>query len=267
MKNFNGIVDCTNEEYHGERDHLSSSNLKTLLKDKEKFYKEKVLGEREEQERKSYFDEGSYAHSLILEPHMVEHEYAFFPGFRKSGNAWKEFEAQNTGKILLSKPQKHRVEQWVENYKNLPTAVKLMNGTKPEYSLFVEYLGVKCKVRADAINLDHGYIVDVKTTSHDTGIDSFTYVVESMGYDLSAAFYTKLFEEFYQRDFDFYWLVLGKKDNKCELFKMSDKTRKFGDLQVVKALSLYKKCLKTGIWTNDLKDDIIDTENYEILEI
>ena len=37
----------SNKKYHEEQKHLSSSNLKLLLKDSQKFYKEKILGERE----------------------------------------------------------------------------------------------------------------------------------------------------------------------------------------------------------------------------
>ena len=35
----------SNDNYHAEEKHLSSSNLKMLLKDPSKFYKEKILGE------------------------------------------------------------------------------------------------------------------------------------------------------------------------------------------------------------------------------
>lgn len=267
MSKFKGIVDCTNAEYHGEREHLSSSNLKLLLKDTEQFYQEKILGNKPKQESKPHFDEGSYAHSLILEPEMVEHEYAFFPGFRKSGKDWDTFSTSNTDKIILSKPQKHRVEKWVQNYKELPAAVDLMKGTKPEFSLFTEFLDVKCKVRADAINLKQGYIVDVKTTAHNTDVDSFRYVVDSLGYGLSAAFYTKLFEEFYQMKFDFYWLVLGKRDDMCQVYKMSQKTYDSGYLEVLNALNTFKRCKEKNDWTNDTKTDIVDVTNYEILEI
>lgn len=82
---FKGIVECTNEEYHGEKNHLSSSNFKMLLNDPEEFYKHKILGEPKEISNRTQaaFDEGSYAHSLILEPHMIEQEYVFFDGWRK----------------------------------------------------------------------------------------------------------------------------------------------------------------------------------------
>ena len=96
----------SNQKYHEEKDHMSSSNLKLLLKDTEKFYKEKILGEREPIKGNN-LDEGNYAHTLILETHMKEKEYLIFEGNRKAGKALKEFEAAyiDSGKIILSAAQ------------------------------------------------------------------------------------------------------------------------------------------------------------------
>ena len=82
---YEGIVSCTNEMYHAERNHLSSSNLKQLLNDKQGFYEDKILKLDKPPKTSAIFDEGSYAHSLILEPSMIENEYAFFPGWKRDG--------------------------------------------------------------------------------------------------------------------------------------------------------------------------------------
>ena len=37
------VKDITNEEYHAEVEHLSSSTLKLLITDLNKFYQEKIL--------------------------------------------------------------------------------------------------------------------------------------------------------------------------------------------------------------------------------
>ena len=84
----------SNDAYHSEQKHLSSSNLKMLLKDTNQFYKEKILGEREPL-KGAFLDEGNYTHSLILEPHLVPEEYVFFDGNRKAGKEWKAFEAEH----------------------------------------------------------------------------------------------------------------------------------------------------------------------------
>ncbi len=264
-----GIVECSNEVYHGEKNHLSSSNLKLLLKNPEDFYNEKILGNKKEvsSSTQANFDEGSYAHTLILEPDNVD-EYKIFNGLQKKGEEWEKFKVSNPDKVLLSKSQKIRVENWVKTYGELPEAVELIKGGKPEISLFGELLDVPIKVRADYINVDEGYIVDVKTTSSPTDIDNFKYTIESFGYDLSAALYLRMFENHYGKKFDFYFLVLGKREATCEVYKLSEKTRQSGDLKISKALSIYKKCKNSGIWSLEKveKSDKIKS-GYEIQEV
>ena len=270
---FEGIVKCSNEEYHGEKKHLSSSNLKLLLKDPNLFYEEKIKGNIKpvSTSTQNAFDEGSLAHSLILEPHMVKKEYKFFQGFRKQGKDWEKFkkENQHSNCVLMSASQKKKVENWVSGYKKLPIATDLIKGGKSEHTLFGELMGVPIKVRADYINIDRGYLADVKTTSNPTDVESFKYTVKSFEYDLSAALYSMMFEKFYDKEFKFYFIVLGKRDNSCEVYCLSDTSRKLGEGKIIRALQKYKQCKKSGIWklNDSQKSDMIESNNYEILEV
>lgn len=274
VKEYKGIVKINNEDYHAEKKHLSSSNLKSLLKDPALFYKEKILGERKEHSSstQAIFDDGTLAHTLILEPHMFDKEFRVFPGFRKAGKDWEEFKSDpaNEGFLLISRAQKMKVENWVNSYRNLPTAVNLIKGGNPEETLFGELMGVPVKVRADYINSDLGYIADVKTTSSPTDVEGFKHTVNSFEYDLSAALYSMMFQQHYGKPFDFYFLVLGKRDASCEVFKLSEASKKLGESKVVQALSLYKKCMKSGLWElkSGAKSDTFEEEGtYEILEV
>lgn len=270
---FNGVVSCSNEDYHAEKEHLSSSNYKTLLKDPEKFYREKILGKRREvpQSTQNAFDEGTLAHTLILEPDMLQKDFEFFSGFRKQGRDWEEFKQLHaeSGKILMSKSQKVKVSNWVKNYFSMPTAVNLIKNGKPEHTLFGDFMGVPTKVRADYINIDAGYIADVKTTSSPTDVDSFKYTLNAFEYDLSAALYSKMFENYYKKEFDFYFIVLGKRDNSCEVYKLSEETRKAGDHKLIEAVKVYKQCKESGIWSVSKSNESVNIEagDYEILEV
>ena len=256
----------SNDKYHAEEKHLSSSNLKMLLKDTNQFYKEKILGEKEPL-KGAFLDEGNYAHSLILEPHMVEEEYVIFPGNRKAGKEWKAFEAEHkdSGKIILSAAQKLKVENWVESYKKRPEAIDLVDGANNEFSLFSDMAGVPLKVRADVINIDKGFIADIKTTASDPDVDTFRFTVEQYGYDLSAALYVDLFSRRYEKEFDFYFIVLGKRSLTCEVYKASDLTLGKGRKKMLTALKLYKTCMENGKW--DDEKEIKPITDYEILEV
>ena len=99
--------ELSNADYHGEKEHSSSSNIKDLITEKpgrwhkegqlwgvEKYYEEKVLGNKKPQEQKNSFDEGSLAHCMILEPHFVcqNPEYSGRLGCNKTLNSSKGLE-------------------------------------------------------------------------------------------------------------------------------------------------------------------------------
>jgi len=263
-----GINDVSNADYHKDRVYLSSSNLKTILTDLAKFHKEKILGIYEKQEHKTYFDEGSLTHAMILEPDKVSRDFAFFPGWTKAGGLYEQFVLDNPKKTIISVPQKARCDQYVEAFRRNKTAVNLIRNGLAEHTVCVDILGVPIKIRTDYINVDEGYIVDVKTSSMPVDVDSFRYIVGKYQYDLSAALYLMVAEEFYGKPFDFYFPAIAKKDSVCEVFKLSQASRTKGELQVSKAIQIYKKCKETGIWeSNAIVKKELTVGDYEILEV
>lgn len=266
-------TDLSNDDYHAEREHISSSNWKQLLKDSEKFHKEKILGNKLSETPKALqnaYDEGNLAHSILLEPHTVDSEYVLYPGMRKAGKDWESFKVSEAAKnrIIISKPQWKRVETWTDNYKKLPGASELFTGCDFEYSLFLEFCGVKQKVRADFINVEKGYIGDLKTTAYPTDQSSFQYTCKQLGYELSTAMYCTLFEEHYGRPFDFYFGIMGKRSNTAAIYKASKAFRERGMVKLMSAIEDYKKRKITDDWTSSKKYDTFKpSSDYEILEI
>jgi exodeoxyribonuclease VIII len=258
------IIQMTNQEYHASRTHLSSSNLKTLLKDPAQFYREWFLNERRTMSGPA-LDEGSFTHALCLEPETVERDYAFFQGLRKRGAAYEEFAAQHQGKIILSEPQRLRCLKYHEAYLGRAEAVKLTSGGFPEHSMVSEILGVPVKARADYININDGYIVDIKTTAYESGPEVFKHVIQEYSYHLSAALYCQIAHDNYGKLFDFYFVVISKQDLGCEIYKASSETLTSGAGQVTRALVLYKKCLDSGVWALEQPKKV--TDSYEFHEV
>jgi len=140
-----------------------------------------------------------------------------------------------------------------------------VKGSNSELSLFSEMLGVPLKVRADIINVEKGFIADVKTTASDPDLDTFRFTVEQYGYDLSAALYVDMFSRRYERDFDFYFIVLGKRTMTCEVYKASDLMLGKGRKKVMNAIKIFKGCKESGKWEEP--KEIKPITDYEILEI
>lgn len=268
-KLIKGINEVTNSEYHGDKTWLSSSQLKLILKSKEQFYKEVFKGERTSLTG-GFFDEGSYTHSLILEPETIPDEYVIWDGWRKQGKEWESFKAEHedSGKILLSKPQSKRCEGYLRAFKNRPEAVNLVSKGKAEHSICTELLGVQVKKRSDWINVEEGYIADVKTSAFPVDLESFRMTIDKYQYDLSAALYCMIAEEHYGKPFDFYFICISKGELVCEVFKTSEATMEAGKYKVIKALQTYKECISSGDWTDKKIASKSEVEtDYEILEI
>lgn len=259
------LKDSNNSDYHADLTHLSSSALKLLLKSPEAFYEQYVLGQKPEQQFE-HFDEGSFVHTLILEPHKVV-EYAIYPGLRKAGKAYLEFKEANKGKIVLSSAQEHRCRKLEQAYKNMAVAVDMLKTGNPEHTMTSSMLGVPIKARADFIDQFRGIIVDVKTTSLPSGADIFSQTVLQYNYDLSAALYAQIAHDTYGKLFDFYWLVLSKHDLQCHIYKASSATLSQGAARCLQAIVLYKRCKETGDWVAEHPKPQFDTADYEIEDI
>lgn len=241
----------SNEEYHADREFISSSVIKTIYKSLDDYHHEYILGNKKEFGNQAALAEGSLAHSMLLEPHLVATEFRFFDGFRKAGAEFEAFLAAKPGdkRSIVSKPQKHRVEQLVEACKKHPFAMQYLTNGEPEQTICGVIDDVKIKVRFDYINVEEGYISDIKTTASGSDIDNFKFTIDKYMYHLSGALYCLLAEQHYGKKFDFYYIVLSKQDNSCAVYKTSDETRKLGELQIRQALSKLKTARETNIWT------------------
>ncbi len=257
------IHNSNNADYHADRSYLSSSALKLLLKDPAAFERKYVKNIHDTSEPKDVFDVGTYVHALCLEPHTIAQNFAFFEGLRRQGTVYKEFVEKHPGKIILSVPQKLKCEQFYKAYERRGDAVAMLQGGFAEHTMTGLALGVAVKARADYINVDKGYIVDIKTTSDITDVDVFKLTVERYNYDLSAALYTSIARDLYGKEFDFYFVVISKTDLACAIYKLSEHTQLKGASLLISALKLYKRCIDTGKWEHYMPTTI----TTDILEV
>lgn len=257
----------SNAEYHADNTHLSSSVLKLILSSPKQYYEEKVLKQGPPAQTSAAMNLGSYVHSLILEPEKVAEEFAIYEGWRKQGADYEKFLAQHPNKIILSQPQSFNGHRLAKTVQACPPALDLLKGGVAELSHAAELLGVPVKMRADYLNVDQGYIVDVKTTRWPSDVTTFRRVVRELGYELSAALYCDIAYAIYGKVFDFYWIVLSKSDWEAQVYRASTHTLSEGSALVNKALIAYKKCLQSGVWPDNL--DALPKANivHEILEI
>jgi hypothetical protein len=258
----------SNEEYHADRTYVSSSVLKLLEKDVRSYYKQYVLGEEKLFGNQGAMDLGSYIHALILEPHLVDVEFAVFDGAMRRGKAWDAFlEDTDPAKTIITKSQAVLANDLVEEF--YATSVKIgdeevpissfFEGGKAEESLFVELDGVKVKVRFDYRKQsgEAHSINDIKTTAAPiSSAKDAEKICASFGYDVSAALYCDAVMKATGNKHDFYFCFLSKKDGGTTIFKASEQMLESGRVKYKRAIEKLKEGRETGIWFENKIEEI-----------
>lgn len=265
----------SNEDYHGDREYISSSGLKLFLKDPRKFYKVYVENEPIEQEYKSALDFGSYIHARILEPHLLDEEFAVFEGTMRRGKVWEEFKENAGDKIIITSSQKSLADKMLKTYEetevvlgkhghstNVPVTSFFSDGVAEE-SLCGLIDDVKIKVRFDYRREyeDFGEIFDVKTTSdYISSKAQVERICANFGYHISAALYVDLVTQVTGKPHDFYFCFLSKKDGACRLFKASKQMLEKGREEYKKAIAGLKEARKTEIYFENKIEELNSVE-------
>lgn len=250
-----------NEEYHADRQYKSSSALKLILKDPRQYYKTYVLNEPQDM-NKAALSIGSYVHTRILEPHLVEEEYTIFTGVKR-GAAWEEFKEKNEGKTILSSSQKALADSMIsefekstillgnaDNEKEVYISSFFEHGT-PEETLCGYIDDYPIKVRFDYRKEfeDFGSINDLKTTASPMGtLEEVEDICNYWDYDISAALYVDMVTQATGKPHDFYFVFISKKNYETKIFKASEGMLERGRQKYKKAIAKLKECEKTGVY-------------------
>jgi exodeoxyribonuclease VIII len=255
---------CSNDQYHGDMEYRSSSALKMMLKDPRQFYKTYVLNEPQNFNSDA-LSIGSFIHTRILEPHLVDEEYAIYTGSRRSGEVWKKFKEEAGNKIIITSSQKQLTDQMIDNFNK--ASVKLgnhgnekevlissfFNGGAAEETLAGTLNGYKVKTRFDYRKEfdDFGSINDLKTTGIALGsatLEDVEDICTYWGYDLSAALYVDLVSQATGKPHDFYFVFISKKDFQTRIFKASDGMLERGRAMYREAIEKLKEAEKSGVY-------------------
>lgn len=253
------ISDLSNNDYHADRIFRSSSVLKTALKDPKKFHDIYVLGKDNPMSNQDALNFGNYVHTAILEPDLLDKEYIVYPGGRRQGQAWELFKHLHEDKIIITNNQFTKAQDLINSFLQsefeqrdsefLVYGDAIFKEGEAEESLFTELDGMLIKVRFDyRITGDtRGVIKDIKTTRHFVNsAKEARDVVYDLGYDVSAALYVDAIEKETGIPHDFHLVFMSKADEKCNLYKVSDKTLEVGRKKYKEAIKLIKEWEASG---------------------
>ena len=241
MKVFKNL-ELSNEDYHADTEHLSSSSLKMAVDSPLDFKKKYVHKEALPSENLEAFAFGSYMHSLVLEPDVTKKEFAIYSGSVRRGVKYDAFAKASKGKTVVTQSQHDMAMSMLFHYGGSyviteagKSSIKgLFEGGEKELSLLAtDVMPFPSKVRMDYIDRKTKTIRDLKTTSSIVQTKRQAQdIMWRYSYHVSAAYYIKHAAKLLKcKEEDItYELVFGsKKDGSWSVFKLGKETLKEGN--------------------------------------
>ena len=258
---------CSNQQYHDDREYLSSSALKMIVKDPKQFHDTYILNIEPENQNKTAFALGSYLHCMVLEPHLLDVEFAVYTGKTRRGKDWEQFALDNEGKTVITSSQKGMCDNLFKNYENtilklgdkevsVPSFFKKGNA---EETMTATIRGVKLKVRTDYRRCDDKYqsIVDLKSTGDIISTrDQAEEVCAKWDYDLSAALYCDVAALVTGRKHDWYFTFMSKKNGEVKVYKASEAMLQRGRDKYEDGITRIKAGRESGIWFENTVEEL-----------
>jgi hypothetical protein len=244
--------DIPEREYHADRDSLSVSGAKVLLKAPALF-----KWQQDHPVHKDVFDVGSAAHALVLGV-GAPIEVIDAPTWQTKAAKEARETARAEGKTPLLTADYQRVQAMADALSSHTLAMRLLSEGRPEVSAYAEdeATGVMRRCRFDL--LGPALVTDYKTAASVDPRDlAGKYgAVKKWGYDSQAAWYTDLARDlghpalafsfvFQMKEPPYLVTVATLRDD--DLWEARDRNRH--------ALEIFRDCRESGIWPGYLPDD------------
>lgn len=235
-------ADIPEADYHADRDSLSVSGAKLILKAPALF-----RWEQDHPRTSDVFDIGSAAHALVLGvgAELVEVEADSWR--TKDAKAAKDA-AHAEGKTPLLTADLERVRAMADALSAHAGAMRLLEGGQPEVSAYArdEWADVLLRCRFDYLRDDLG--VDYKTCA-DVSPDGFRNACARYGYDQQAAWYLDVAATLGHDLEDFAFIAQAKEPPYLvEVYNLDAEFIARGRARNRVAIDRYRKCLDTGTW-------------------
>jgi hypothetical protein len=269
--------------------------------DDEEIFIDKYIHKKIEREELSAFDVGTYFHTAVLEPDKIQTDCAVYSGRVRRGAEWDSFKRKHNGKAILTPSQREQAVGLVEAVKNSPVAMSYLEGGVPEVSLFNEIsihrdaiysekfkkeltidgwkdissvpdklksraIKTVIKVRADYLNPDRKYVIDLKsTTGNSKSANTMRQKISYYQYELSAALYMDMFSLISPIE-EFIWIFSSKDFKNSRSYKASPTNIKVGRAKYMKALFKLAECMRNEWQVSDYLG-VLEPLPYELEHI
>lgn len=189
-----------NTAYRAVKDHVSVSELKLFNYSPYKYKCEVLEGKKKDSSKSQQL--GTLFHMALLEPEVFKTNVVAFSDLRSKA----AYSTRSMGMEICRSDDYHSIVAARDEVLKNDYVRSTLEGAKKELSAFWAHpIGLKCKCRFDAINLEKKIILDVKTCRD---LAEFKRQINWYGYAMQAAFYTDCAKAITGDDFTFQFLAV-----------------------------------------------------------
>lgn len=257
--------DCSDEEYHADREHVSNSMLGDFIKDPALYYGRYVTGEFPREESTA-FDIGTVFHDMVLGAYDGGCKYCVIPDDvlaadgSKRGKKWEQWRDEHAGNVLLKEADFLVCRLMVDALQKNKTARWLLEQRhRAEHAiLFIdEATEIPLRSKLDHLADDLSFIVDLKSTIS-SNPKSFSDAACRFGYHRQAAFYQDAVLALYGQNVPFVFIVQEKTPPySCRVIELDKGFVDRGRTAKNNALRDMQKCILDNLWDVPGGDRII----------
>ncbi len=259
-------IPMDNDAYHASPG-VSNSRLKVFMDDVRDYHYQFLSGEYVAKP-KACFDFGTAVHDICLlgsQANIVSIPSSVLAtNGAKSGNKWKDFAADNAGKLLLKHDEYMAVLRCVDAVVKHPVASKLLYSQGPSEHAF-SYddenleLTLRCKVDKLCLLPTGNVVMDLKTTATGTKPAKFAKQIGNFGYHYQEYLYRKVLAA-NGVDIDSFVFVAVSIDqpHTVDCYTVNDEFRKLAEVDVENALMELAERTRANDWLSRSHNSIVE---------
>lgn len=237
------VLNTPNEDYHAY-EGISKSGLDKINRSPAHFMFDA------KQKSKRHFDLGTALHTAVLEPERFSKEYLIVKDINdKRKSEWKEAAKNIDSSLLLTDSEGANIISVQEAIRsNQQASDTILSCNLFEVSAFIEINGVLCRCRYDALNINFGLSVDLKTTQCSER-EEFAKSVFNYRYHVQDAFYSYIFEKITGYPLVFKFLAVENEPPHCPMvYQLDAEAVEIGLAEALKDLEAYRLASATQDW-------------------
>lgn len=233
-----------NAHYHGIKDWIGSTQLKTLAN----YAPAKFKHDSEHPIHRDYFDLGHVAHSLILESTFGNLAEIKADNWMTKAAKQARDDARANGLVPLLSKDVRRITAMRDAVMTNDDAERLLTGHVAERSYFLNRNGRQTKCRPDLFHPFQNVIGDLKTvTSADP--EEFRRTAYNLGYHQSAAHYQDTVQGVTGFKPRFVFLLVEKEPPfLTSVVELDDEFLMWGRIENERAMRIYLECKANDHW-------------------